>query len=119
MESVFFTVISNVVDFLLIAGISYTWRRYKDAKTSYKQERLLREKELECMRAGLQSLLRDRMIDAYNRFYEDKGYMPIYARESFTAVYNAYHNLGENGVMDNIKDKILTLPTTPTEKEEG
>ena len=116
-DSVFSAVTSNLINFLLVAALSYLWRKYKDAKAARDVEQKLREQELAALRAGMQAVLRDKMIDAYNKFYEKKGYMPIYARESFIATYNAYHNLGENGVMDGIKNKVLTLPTTPEDED--
>lgn len=69
------------------------------------------KKENEAVKAGVQALLRDRMIQAYNHYYVDKGYMPIYAKESFENIYNAYHDLGKNGVMDDIDEKVMSLPT--------
>lgn len=64
------------------------------------------------LKKGMQSLLRDRMIQAYNHYHEDKGYMPIYAKESFAACYKSYHHLGENGVMDSMYEKVIALPTS-------
>jgi hypothetical protein len=69
--------------------------------------------ENEAIKTGMQAMLRDRMIQTYNHYYYDKGYMPIYAKQSFENVYNAYHNLGLNGVMDDIKRKVMALPTEP------
>lgn len=70
-------------------------------------------KENEALKAGVQAILRDRMIQSYNHYYYDKKYMPIYAKDAFIACYRSYHNLGENGVMDNIKDKVMSLHTEP------
>lgn len=72
-------------------------------------------KEKDALRAGLQAVLRDRMIQQYSQYYEDKHYMPIYAKDSFEACYQSYHNLGQNGVMDDIYKKVKALPTKPIE----
>lgn len=61
---------------------------------------------------GVKALLRSQMITDYNH-YQKKGYAPIYAKESFENCWEQYHNLGANGVMDDIKDKFLRLPTEP------
>ena len=61
---------------------------------------------------GVQALLRAELIADWNR-YSAKGYAPIYARESFENVYQNYHNLGANGVMDDIRSKFLALPDKP------
>ena len=63
------------------------------------------------MRKGLQALLRAQMISDYNKFIE-KGYCPIYAKQSFENCYKQYHNLGANGVMDKLYEEVLALPTT-------
>lgn len=59
---------------------------------------------------GVQALLRDRLIWTYNK-YNDKGYAPIYAKENFENMYDQYHSLGANGVMDEIHEKFKELPT--------
>ena len=58
---------------------------------------------------GVQALLRSQMITDYN-FWSEKGYAPIYARENFENMYNQYHILGANGVMDDIYHKFMQLP---------
>lgn len=65
-------------------------------------------------RLGVQALLRAELIRDWN-YYSEKGYAPIYARESFENVYTQYHNLGANGVMDDLHDKFLALPDKPKE----
>ena len=70
------------------------------------------------VRLGVQALLRAQMIDDYNR-YSDKGYAPIYARENFENCWRQYHNLGANGVMDDLHAKFLKLPTEKPVKEEN
>lgn len=59
---------------------------------------------------GIQALLRAQLIGDYNKWSE-RGYAPIYARENFENCYKNYHALGENGVMDDIRNKFLELPT--------
>lgn len=67
------------------------------------------------VRLGVQALLRAQLIADWNR-YSEKGYAPIYARENFENVYQQYHNLGANGVMDDIRSKFLALPTDKPRK---
>lgn len=52
------------------------------------------------------------MIDDYNH-YKEKGYAPIYARDNFENCWRQYHDLGANGVMDDIHAKFMSLPTMP------
>lgn len=62
------------------------------------------------MKAGLQALLRAQMISEYNK-WEERGFAPIYARQNFENCWEQYHALGANGVMDDIHEKFLQLPT--------
>lgn len=66
--------------------------------------------EQEAIKMGVQALLRDRIIESYNRHYE-RGFCPIYARENIQEMANQYYNLGGNGVVPNLIDKLLALPT--------
>lgn len=59
---------------------------------------------------GVQALLRAQMISDYNK-WSDRGYAPIYARQNFENCWWHYHTLGANGVMDDIHEKFLQLPT--------
>ena len=83
-----------------IAGLGY--RRVS--------QRLLEERERnEAIATGVQSLLRESIVGNYNK-YQDKGFCPIYAKESIKKVYEAYHNLGGNDVATSLYQKILTMP---------
>lgn len=66
---------------------------------------------------GMQALLRDRIIQAYNH-YQDKGYCPIYGKENVKRMYDAYHVLGGNDVATGLKDKLLKMPEEPAERED-
>ena len=61
------------------------------------------------MKLGIQAMLRAQMIADWNKWSE-RGYAPIYAKDSFEACWKQYHNLGANGVMDGIHDKFMALP---------
>lgn len=63
----------------------------------------------EAIAEGVQSLLRESIVSNYNH-YLDKGYCPIYAKESVKKVYKAYHNLGGNDVATELYHKVLKMP---------
>lgn len=67
------------------------------------------------VKKGIQALLRSELIADYNKWSE-RGYAPIYARENFENCWKQYHDLGENGVMDDLYKKFLELPTEPLEE---
>lgn len=66
-------------------------------------------KDQQELKKGVQALLRAQMIDEYNH-YSAKGYAPIYAKENFENVYKAYHQLGANGVMQELYANFIELP---------
>ena len=83
---------------LLITILTGVWKRIKQ-----------NENKTESVQLGVQALLRDRLYSTYLK-YAEKGYAPIYARENFENMYNKYHVLGANGVMDDIYHKFMQLP---------
>jgi len=67
---------------------------------------------IKAIKLGLQALLRAQLIHDYNK-YTEKGYAPHFARENFENCYAQYHALGANGVMTDLRNKFLKLPTEP------
>lgn len=62
------------------------------------------------LKMGLQAMLRAQMINDYN-YWSEKGYAPVYARQNFENLWEQYHALGANGVMNDIHERFLNLPT--------
>lgn len=72
--------------------------------------------ETKALKKAIQALLRDRLCERY-RDYEQAGWVDIDNRNNFINLYEQYHNMGQNGVMDDIRDKFLALPTHPTQED--
>jgi hypothetical protein len=72
-------------------------------------------KDTEAVKLGLQALLRSQMISDYNK-YSEKGFAPVYTRDNFENCWKQYHSLGANGVMDDLHEKFLDLPTEAPNK---
>ena len=102
------SIIVSIVSLLFGSGLLVTVGRYflKRIKAN--------DLKTEAVQKGVQALLRDRLYDKYEH-YSALGYAPIRARENFENMWTQYHNLGKNGVMDDIHDKFKLLPT---EKED-
>lgn len=94
--------VQTVINIIAGAIISYLFALYRAKK-----------KENNALKAGLQALLRDRIIQAYNHYVQDKGWIPIYAKESIDACYKSYEALGDNGVIDNLMQQINELQNYP------
>lgn len=81
------------------AGYRHTYKRLQEQK-----------KEQEAFRNGMKALLRDRIIESYNRCLE-KGYCAIYSLENIHALYKEYKALGGNGAIAELVEKAEALPT--------
>lgn len=81
------------------------------------QLRALRKREA-AVGIGVQCLLRAELIRCHKE-YSAKGFCPVYARESIIRMYDAYHNLGGNDVITDLKEDVLKLPTEAVKENAG
>lgn len=95
----FESTIQTIINIIAGAVISYIFALYRAKK-----------RENNALRAGVQALLRDRIIQAYNHYVCEKGWVPIYAKESIDACYKSYEALGDNGVIDSLMEQLNELP---------
>lgn len=66
------------------------------------------QKQFESLKHGLQALLRDRMITLYNEA-KKTGHVSLEDKSNFDNLYNNYHALGLNGVMDQIHEEYINM----------
>lgn len=66
-----------------------------------------RQKALEM---GVQALLRGKLIDLYNKD-KDRDEIPIYELENIEALYREYKNLGGNGTITELVERLKEKPT--------
>lgn len=78
---------------------------YKSIAARLKDE----QQRNEAIAHGVQCLLRDSIVQNYNK-YDEKGFCPIYAKESIKKAYKAYHNLDGNDVVTELYRKLLQMP---------
>lgn len=106
---VFIKTLPQVIGFVIqIVLIICTWRINKSLNKKEHDENTKQLQEA-AMAEGLQSLLRESIVDNFNK-YTDKGFCPIYAKESIRKVYSAYHKLGGNDVATELYNKLLAMP---------
>ena len=94
----------NIIVLLFGSGILVSVGRYFIGRI----QAIESKNEAVCL--GVQALLRDRLYYEYNKYME-RGYAPIYAKENFENMWQQYHNLGVNGVMDEVHNTFMELPT--------
>lgn len=97
-------VASHWVNWLFCAITALAGLGYRNVTKKLQEEKARNEAIAE----GLQALLRESIVGNYNK-YKDKGFCPIYAKESVKSVYSAYHKLGGNDVATSLYDKILKM----------
>lgn len=89
---------------IIVAGFGVGYRRLVEKMKAG-------DRKQEAIEKGIQALLRDRIIKAYNHYLE-QGYCPIYGLENVEALYKQYHALGGNGTVTGLIEKLRELPTT-------
>lgn len=88
--------------------------KLKERLATEKSKQKTEQRKNEAIAMGMQALLRDAIVGSFNK-YIDKGYCPIYAKESVDRAYDAYHDLGGNDVASKLYDCLMKMPT----KENG
>ena len=61
------------------------------------------------IRLGVQALLRAQMVQMA-RQYLPLGQLPLYERENLAELYKQYRNLGGNGAVASLVQRLLALP---------
>lgn len=69
-------------------------------------------KDQKCIKNGVQAILRDRLIQAYNHHMQ-LGFCSIHDKDNISNMYKQYHSLGKNGVIDGLCDELMALPIKP------
>ena len=67
-----------------------------------------RKKSEDANSKGTMLLLRVQLIEYHDR-YTALGHIPSYAYENFVEMYNAYHDLGGNGMVTHMYEEVKKL----------
>ena len=105
MEDIAEFVRASWVQWLFAGAVSVLAWLYRNIAARLASE----QEKNEAIAAGVQSLLRESIVSNYNK-YSEKGFCPIYAKESIKKVYESYHDLGGNDVATQLYNKILVMP---------
>lgn len=73
-------------------------------------------KRYKAVQDGLRSLCRAEIIRQHEK-YTERGYCPIYAKDAVRKTYEAYHELGGNGVITDLYNDIIALPEMPPQPQ--
>lgn len=73
------------------------------------------DESIKTIRLGMQASLKNDLKLRYDSWIK-KGYAPMDAKDDLERMYQVYHNLGANGVMDAHREKFLELPNSKQSK---
>lgn len=113
MEQIIFYAQAHWIEWLLAVLTGLAGIGYRSLSVRLKAE----QKKNTAIAEGMQSLLRESIVSNYNK-YTDRGYCPIYAKETLKHVYEAYHNLGGNDVATKLYHTLLEMPEELKERED-
>lgn len=97
----------NIYQILCLIGVPAligSWWAFIFARLS------LFRKELVALKLGTQAVLRNNLIEIYEKYYKE-GCAPTYVKDNFQNLYKQYHSLGANGVMDSYYQQFMDLPS--------
>ena len=69
-------------------------------------------KQLKALKLGLQALLRDRLLQAYE-YYSGRGWATYEEKQNILNLYDQYEVLGPNGIMEVKHNEFIHLPDHP------
>lgn len=102
MEDIARFILAHIPELLLSGALAVLGVAYKNLVKEFKKQAV--------ERGAIKNLLRSEIIDLH-RHYMECGDIPIYGRENITELYNAYHELGGNGMATKLVDEVMSLPT--------
>lgn len=74
--------------------------------------------DLQLCKLGLQAVIKNTLKTRYEKWIVE-GYAPLDAKDDLERMYQVYHKLGANGVMDSLREKFLELPDIPPKQHKG
>ena len=69
-------------------------------------------KQLKVLAKAQQAQMRSQLLEQYHSYIKD-GYISEEHMEDWENQYQAYHSLGENGILDSRRETLMKLPSVP------
>lgn len=98
-------ILKNWVEWFFLAISSVIGLGYRRVMRHQREER----ERNDALSQGVQALLRDRIIQAYN-IHSEKGYCPIYAKDNVKRLFKPYSELENDDVICELVGKLLQMP---------
>ena len=84
----------------------------EELAADFKKELAPISEDMDLMKKTMQKDVR-RSLRQDGKMYIDRGYASQKEKTEFDELYWAYHNLGRNGVVDSLHDRVMQLPDEP------
>ena len=69
-------------------------------------------RQLKVLAKAQQAQMRSQLLEQYHKYMKD-GYISEEHMEDWENQYQAYHSLGENGILDSRRETLMKLPSVP------
>ena len=69
-------------------------------------------KQMKVLAKAQQAQMRSQLLEQYHSYIKD-GYISEEHMEDWENQYQAYHSLGENGILDSRREALMKLPSVP------
>ena len=80
-------------------------------------KKLIKErKNMTALLGSTRALLRSQLLSQYHHYHEELEYCPIYVLDNIEELYLYYTQLGGNGTIRQLVERIRLLPTSKEEK---
>lgn len=99
----------NILSGIILACATHTINK---ARQEREAERHREEEHEKAISDGVQALLRESIVSSYNK-HSERGYCPIYAKESIKKAYKSYEALGGNDVAHELYQKLIKMAEEP------
>ena len=98
-------IVTLIIEGLVGAAITYLGWKFKKIREA-EEEIKLRERNFE----ELELLNTSLIIIRECHHYIERGFAPIYAKNTITEIYRKYHFLGGNGGIEELYHELMRLP---------
>lgn len=88
---------------------------YEELQKQSRQDKEIID-DLHLCKLGLQAVIKNSLKTRYEKWIQ-LGYAPLDAKDDLERMYQVYHKLGQNGVMDEMRKKFLALSDTPPKQK--
>ena len=93
----------------MVALVGWMVAKFREREAKHDKESRKRDEEYSGLKAGVRSILADR-ISQSTEYFTTIGGIPVSQMRQIEQMYVAYHNLGGNGTITALYEKAMALP---------